>query len=219
MTERAFVRPQIVPNITRKMNVRSKQRQGNSNKSKSRQEEPQGELVILKPSINVNRIVRRKFRTGATISSTAGGVISFATISVSQVITALGSEFTNFAQEYLEYRVMSIRRWFIPSTTNATSTTGPYQGGVVAGAWQQLTMPSSVSLLQSNELVEFSTLEEKKILVLPRFTNSKLWNAYGVAYPADRDFGLAWYGVGTLAVSSQIFAYIDELHVEFQMPQ
>jgi hypothetical protein len=151
--------------------------------------------------------------------STAGGIITLNPVSSQQVLTALGTEFTNFSQEFQSFRILRLRVHFLPATTSATSTTGPYQGGLLVAPWSQL-LPSAISTLQqSSEKVIFSTLNERIIQTQNVTVNAHLWNVVGTSLPADRDFGLAWTNIGTLAVSSTIFVTSYEVDVVFRMEQ
>jgi len=212
--------PKIVPNVSyttkSKTRARNGQKQGGT-KKKSIPDEPQGKLVILNPRL-YSRTVTRKFAYSGSVSSSAGGAVALVAASVSGAITGLRTEWTNFAQEYQQFKVLSFKYYFAPATTNATSVTGPYQGFMMVAPWCQQAQTTSASVQQSTELVKFSTLEEKEIEVRSqRFANAaNLWNQYNVAYPADRDFGLTYVSVGTLAASSVIFYVLAELQAEFR---
>lgn len=154
------------------------------------------------------------------ISSTAGGVISFVNSSSQSFITALGTEFTNFAQEYSSFRIKHIEIKFLPRTTSATSVTGPFQGGLAICPWFQFPYANATSLQQSPDYEVVSTLETSRtFVVLPRGPNHQLWNEFGVSIPADREFGLCYAGTHTLAASSEIFGVIVRLLIEFQTIQ
>lgn len=197
----------------------AKKQAGSSRRRRSNlPNEPQSELVVLRPSL-VQRRVMRQYGLKSTFSSSAGGVIAAASQAVSTIITSLGTEFTNFAQEFQSYRVKSMKVRMFPATVNATSTTGPFQGGMLIAPWSQFPLTADASILQSNQLVKFSTLEEKEIEILNPLLNTKLWNEYGVAYPADRDFGFSYSSIGTLAASSVIYYVLYQLEVEHQAPQ
>jgi len=216
--ERAFVSPKPLPNFS--YSVKSKAGARSPGKSKNRQrqirDEPQGKLVILRPSLYSRKTIR-KFAYSGSISSSAGGAIVVTAPAVGAAITALGTEWSNFAQEYQQFRVLSFKYYFAPATTNATSVTGPYQGFVIISPWCQQAPTTIASIEQSTELVKFSTLEEKEIEVRSvNFNNAKLWNQYNIALPADRDFGLAFASVGTLAASSVIFYVLAEIQAEFR---
>jgi hypothetical protein len=215
--EQAFIRPRVTPNISRSVKSRQGSNTKQSSKNKKIAPEPQGVLVVLRPS-RMTQTVIRKFAIATTANSDASGILLLNTQSVSANITSLGAEFTNFSQEFQQYRVLRFGIHFFPSTTNATSTTGPYQGGVISAGWQQKAPTTVSSIEQAMELIKFSTMEEKEIYLIPGFQNCKLWNDTTVAYPVDRDFGLVFQGVSTLAVSSSIFTLLKELTVEFQMP-
>jgi hypothetical protein len=138
---------------------------------------------------------------------------------VNATITALGAEWSNYAQEYQEFRVKRLGFHFFPCTTSATSTTGPYQGGMIAAPWQQNAISNVGSLEQGSALIKFSTLEEKEIWVVPQFSNNKLWTDTQVTLTADKEFGLSFAGVGALALNSQIYQVLYQMEVEFQLPR
>jgi len=207
------------PNISSKSRgrLRAKGPQGDK-RGKNARPESQGELVILRPMFKT-RDVRRKFSASADISSSGAGAIALTANGAADIISTLGSEWTNFAQEYSQFRVRSVGIHFFPSTTSATSSTGPYQAGVVGCCWCGLKSPSASAIQQANELVKWSTLEEKELLIVNPTENTKLWNPVGTALPIDRDFGFAFVGVGTVAISSRIFTVTYVLDTEFRVPQ
>jgi hypothetical protein len=218
--ETAFVRPQAKPNTTlaRKARDRSGQRGGQKNRKRT-PNEGQGKLVIFRAMLE-NTVTKRRFSYTGAISSTAGGAVTLVSPSVSGAIAGLGVEWVNFAQEYQEFRVLSLKYYFAPATVNATSSTGPYQGFMLSSPWAQFVPTTIATIQQSKQLVKFSTLEEKEVQVSPAgFANAKLWNTVGVALPADRDFGLTYVSVGALAVSSVIFYVLAELEAEFRLAQ
>ena len=196
---------------------RAGQPQSQSN-TKSQQNLNNGELITLRPSI-ADASVRRKFAVAVSRSSDASGLLAISSVGFADVIASLGAEYTNFAQEFSEFRPISLGIHFFPNTTNATSTTGPYQGGVCACPWAQIKLTTLSSMQQSNALVKFHTLEEKEIKITrPLGPNFLLWNPVGTAIPIDRDFGMTSIGLTTLAVSSSIFTLLYELEVEFRLP-
>jgi len=219
-TEKSFVLPRPAPNISlrSKAGVRSQNKTGNKRKTKTI--EPQGKLVIFRMRNRESPIVQRKFAYGLVISSTGAGAITLNSIAFSAAVTALSTEWSNFAQEFQEFRPVCLRVYFAPATTSATSVTGPYQGAMALAPWQQFPIVSFSTIQQSNELVKFSTLEEKEVIIYPNMTNDKLWNQTGVAFPGDRDFGFAYLSFGsTLALSSVIFSAFVEVEAQFKNPQ
>jgi len=165
-------------------------------------------------------IETRHFTVKGTISSSAGGVISFATYSAADAIATLGSEWTNFAQEFQQFRPIWFEAQFFPATVNATSVTGPYQGAVQLSPWQQFRPSTTTTIDQAVDLATFSTLEEYRIRVQPHFTNERLWTPVGTTLAVDRDFGIAYASAGaTLALSSVIYTSIIRFAAAFQVPQ
>jgi hypothetical protein len=156
-----------------------------------------------------------------TISSTAGGDVTIASIGVMTTVnTTLGTEFTNYAQEYQQYRVKSMKIHAIPSTTSATTTTGPYQTGMIICPYLQLPLTALNSLQQAEQKEIWSTLQETKVFLRSPL-NANLWNEFNVAYPADRDFGFS-YGLliaGSFAASSRVATFAVEIDVEFRRAQ
>jgi len=165
--------------------------------------------------------VHRRFAVGANIGSDVSGNVALLSYGTADIISALGVEWTNFAQEFQEFRVKKLGFWFTPSTTSATSVSGPFQGGMVGAPWSQLKPTGVNSLYQSNDLVKWSTLEEKEIdIIAPTTVNAKLFTPYGTAIVLDRDFGFSFQSIspGTLAASSRIFTLLFEMWVEFRTP-
>lgn len=219
METTGFIRPQTRPNRT--VRVKPKQRskgRSKGNQKETRRNEPQGSVVTLRPTVG-SQTVRRKFAATGSILSTAAGAVTLSSTGCNDLITSLGSEWSNYAQEYSEFRIVKLGIHFLPCTTSATSTTGPYQGGLAVCPWAQLKIASLASLHQSDQLMIFSTLEEKIVMVTGSgMSNTKLWNPVGTALPIDRDFGITYVNEGTLAVSSNIYVAVFELFAEFKVP-
>jgi len=209
-------------NTTRSTKSRARGRAGTTGKrNKLRAQDPQGRLIILIPQVYSN-IVQRRFLNTLNLTSDASGNVLLVARGAADAIASLAAEWTNFAQEFLEFRVVSLGYWFTPATTNATSSTGPYQGCILAAPWAQLKISAATTIYQSNSLVKFSTLEEKEIIVKkPSTINSSSFNPYGTALPIDRDFGIAYFSptTSTLATSSRIMVLMEEMWVEFRTPQ
>lgn len=219
--ETAFIRPS--PGANKSKAYMTKLRGNNTSKQRNKkrnQSLPERGKMVVFSMRSSQKVVTRRFGFFSTTSTTAGGVIALATLSASDTITFLAAEFTNFAMEFQEYRVLSLTEKFCPATVNATSVTGPYQGMVVIAPWQQFRPTTLSTIEQNDQRVTFSTLEEESFKIVPRFANQKLWNAYGVAYPADRDFGIAYQSGGAvMAISSVIFSTFIEITVAFRVAQ
>lgn len=209
-------------NTTRSIKSTARARQGTGTKGKKpTRDNPQGRLVVLRPSISAP-IVQRRFVVSSNVSSDGSGGITIASRGIADFISAAGTEWTNFAQEFLEFRVVSLGYWFVPATTNATSSTGPYQAGMLAGPWAQLKPTNVSSIQQSCTLVKWSTLEEKEIMIVrPTTVNANAFNPYGTAVPIDRDWGISYALAPNMAVAvtSRIFGLCEEMWVEFRTPQ
>jgi len=207
-------------NNSRSVKSRARGRNGSSGDGAGKNKSgPDSKLIVLNHIKQSEQIVRRTFAYGATISSDASGQIGITSIGVTDAITSLSTEFTNFSQEYGEFRVKSLTRRFFPSTTSATSTTGPYQSVIMVAPWKQFRPANSASLYQSPSKDTFSTLYEQYIKVTSdNFLNGKLWTPVGTALGADRDFGISYVLVSAVAVTSRIFTVIDEIEVEFRLP-
>jgi len=204
------------------MRTKTKKGKSGSRKKSKKQRtiEPQGKLVIFRMTQSSSPSVKRKFAYGQIVSSTGAGAITLLAISFADAVTALSTEWSNFAQEFQEFRPVCLRIYFCPATTSATATTGPYQGAMALAPWQQFRIVAFSTIQQSNELTKFSTLEEKEVVIYPKMPNDKLWNQVGVAFPVDRDFGLAFLSFGSvLAVSSVIFSLMIEVEAIFKNPQ
>jgi hypothetical protein len=209
------------PGANRTGKQKNSARKAGSSTGKKNNSSPaeRGKFVLFKGLPALGKAIDRWFTNKGTLSSGVGGTITITTISCGDIITALGTEFTNFSQEFEQYRLNAIEVHFLPATVNATSVTGPYQGAMELCPWQQLRLTGAASIDQSPSMATFSTLEEENFRFLPRMPNEKLWNSVGVALPVDRDFGLAYASFGaTLAASSVIFNIAQRLHVTFRMP-
>lgn len=213
------MRPRGTTNVSLTTKSRAKANSKQAPKGKNKQNDnPQGRLVRLQPKV-FSPVVRRRFVIGTNANSDASGNIPIFATGCADVIGFLGTEWSNFAQEFSEFRVESLGYWFAPATTNATSSAGPYQGGILAAPWAQLKPVSANSLYQSNEIIKFSTLEEKEVVVRrPSGANFQLWTAFGTAIPIDRDYGLSYISAGTLATSSKIYTVVYEVWAEFKLP-
>lgn len=180
---------------------------------------PDGRMVIFRMNMR-NQTVRRTFLFSHFLSTLGTGFLPVTSYSVSTFVnTDLGSEFTNFAQEFQTYRVMSFKVHFLPSTTSATSTTGPYQSALICCPFIQLPLVNTSSLQQGYQKEIWSSLQETKCFMrAPK--NALLWNEFNVAYPIDRDYGFTIASIGnTMALSSRICDAILEGIVEFRGAQ
>jgi hypothetical protein len=161
----------------------------------------------------------RNFLQSGQIFSTAGGVISFIQVGSGGVTST--ADWTNFSQEYGNYRILKMKIHFTPATVNATSITGPYQSMMMIGRyWGQ---GGTASALAQDVDTQFrSTLEEFSMennhLGYP---NASQWTAVGTSLPADRGFGMnfaspaATGAVALLAALSSIYNYALVYTVEF----
>jgi len=182
---------------------------------------PDGKMVIFSNKFTDKRVVRT-FGIDGTISTTAGGAVAVAAITTANLITALGTEFTNFSQEFQEFRVKRLRSHFLPSTTSATVSTGPYQGAMIVSPWKQF-VPTTISTLeQSSQKEVFSTLQETKVQQSSAgFPNALLWTGTNAAIVSDRDFGIAYASLpaSPMAASTRLFSLYHELVIEFRLAQ
>jgi len=163
-------------------------------------------------------IVRRTLNTFTTIISSAGGAISLASKNSDGVRSS--PSWGNISQEFENFRVRQMRVRFTPSTVNATSSTGPYQGMFMVGRWAQLVPASQANLEQKSDTVYHSTLEEFEFeanyLGIPELQE---WVPVGTAVSAAQQYGVAYMTPGstsTLAVSSDIFSLRIQWEVEFK---
>jgi len=182
---------------------------------------PDGKMVIFSNRFTDKRVVRT-FGIDGTISTTAGGSVAVAAITTANLISALGAEFTNFAQEFQEFRVKRLRTHFLPSTTSATSTTGPYQGSMIVAPWKQFVPTTISTLYQGAQKEVFSTLQETKVQQTSAgFPNALLWTGTNAAIVSDRDFGIAYASLtaSTMAASTRLFSLYHELVIEFRLAQ
>jgi hypothetical protein len=209
-------------NMSLSRTVKSKGRQSSQpgKKGDSGSFGPDGRMVkfVMNPKSSV---VRRKFLATFVIASGAGGDVPIASIGVAGMVNSfLGTEFTNYAQEYQQYRVKSIKIHSLPRTTSATSTTGPYQTAFIIAPYLQFPLTTLNSLQQAEQKEVWSTLQETKVFVASPL-NANLWNEFNVTYPADRDFGFS-YGLSvasTFAASSSVALFSTEIDVEFRRAQ
>ena len=153
-----------------------------------------------------------------TAVTTAGGVISIQPRSASAVTAA--PSWGNISQEFESYRVREVRVRFVPSTTNATSTTGPYQSMIMVGRWAQLSPTTQGNLEQKGDTVYHSTLEEfeydANFLGIKELQD---WIPVGTGLATAQNYGIAYMtpaGVSALAASSDIFSVRTQFVVEFK---
>jgi len=218
--EHSFVRPGYKPNHAQKSKTQTRGKAGQKLGSKKKSmHSPEGVVVLLPPRLFSQRVMR-KFTYSTVLNSSAAGIIALTNFSAQDIVSGLGSEFSNFAQEFQQFRIRQMGGRFFPATTNATSTTGPYQGAMILAPWAQLRPSTANTVNQSDQLVQWSTLEEKEICVpSPNQGNFKLFNVTNVAMVVDRDYGISYFSLGTLAVSSAIFVVNWFIIVEFATPQ
>jgi hypothetical protein len=163
-------------------------------------------------------VVRRTLNTFTTVQSSAGGAISLQTKNSDGVRSS--PSWGNISQEFENYRVRRMTIRFTPSTVNATSSTGPYQGMVMVGRWAQLVTASQASLEQKSDTMYHSTLEEFEYSAnFLGIKDLQEWVPVGTALAANQVYGLAYMtpaSTSVLAVSSDIFSIRIQWEVEFK---
>jgi len=199
---------------------------GNTNKASSTQTQKKKKKSQTVQKVNLPRyfgagnspVVRRTLNTFTTIVSSAGGAISLASKNADGVRSA--PAWANISQEFENFRVRQIRMRFTPSTVNATSSTGPYQGMIMVGRWAQLVPAAQSNLEQKADTAYHSTLEEfeydANFLGIPELQE---WIPVGTAVSAAQTYGIAYMtpaSTSVLAVSSDIFSLRLQFEVEFK---
>jgi hypothetical protein len=163
-------------------------------------------------------IVRRVVNTFTTIVSSAGGAISLASILTSGVTAA--PSWANISQEFENYRVRQLKVRFVPSTTSATSSTGPYQGLIMVGRFMQLAPLTQSSLEQKSDTAYHSTLEEFEYDAnYQGFELAQEWVPVGTALSNAQIYGIAYLrpaATSALAGTSDIFSLRIQFEVEFK---
>jgi len=206
-------------NAKSKSGIRSRQgRQTTGNKSE-KQFGVSSKLVVM-TNRQATKTVLRHFSTSGSVSTTAGGAISQGVISGAGTISALGSQFSDFSQEFQEFRVRAIEVIFSPAVTSGTPTTGPYAIQLGVAPWRQFQPTSGRTLAQNDEYNVFSSLEERGYsLKCGAFENGKLWTTVGSTLVTDRDFGFSYIGLQTGPASSVLLQSTINMWVEFKEAQ
>jgi hypothetical protein len=181
---------------------------------KKKQNRNQPHMVMFRHLSPADHAVRT-LRSFALISSNGSGVIVLGAPSSSTVTSA--SDWANISQEYANYRVKAMRVLFTPSTTSATSSTGPYQGMFMISRWWGL-VPTVESTLRQEDSSEFhSTLEEFSMETnYLGYREAQEWTPVGTAIPFPYGFcHMTPTGSSVLALSSNIYSRMLEFDVEF----
>lgn len=216
-------RPRMQPNHTSRPLIKQK----SSSQTTTRQGDggnfgPDGRMILFKKLPARLGKATRVLALDSTLSTTAGGIVNVNSFSVSGFLTALGTEFTNFAQEYQSFRVRSFKIHCLPVLVGNTSLAGASanQGVLVAAPWHQFPLTARSSVMQAARKAIWSMAEETKFQVMMDMDNDKLWNEFGVAYPADRDYGVTFCsGSAATFVSSVVAICFQEAVVDFRGEQ
>jgi hypothetical protein len=176
----------------------------------------EGKMVLYRTLNKIDK-VRRVFRSGGILTSSAAGVITAFNIGAASVTSA--PDWTNFSQEYSDYRVYKQNFSVFPSTVSATATTGPYQSVMSMSRYWGL-LPTTIShISQDTKLQNFSTLQEGSITTnFEGFLDAQQWTPVGTGISSERNYGFggcSLASVSALPVSSNIFSYIHTHYVEF----
>jgi hypothetical protein len=199
-----------------KSQVRTVQRPrpGPGRKKKNRRAE--GKLVMYRHIHKIDKVVRM-LRTVGSISSTAGGIIAFFNSGIAGVTAS--PDWTNFSQEYANYRVRKFTMRFFPATTSSTVTTGPYQSIMAMSRFWGLVPTSQSSMFQDMDVIFISTLQEGQMSNnFLGYMDAQEWTPVGTAIATERNYGVSGISPANsalLAVSSVIFTYVLEYETEF----
>lgn len=211
------IRPQQQRNRTPATKARTAAKQPTTQKSPKRRNFQGGGKLTMFRHVADQTIVRRVLRNYSTVNSSAGGAIVLATGQSTGITSA--PDWNNISQEFANYRVRRIKWHLVPSTVNATSTTGPYQGMCFIGRWWGKVPTASSNVEQSPGTIAVSTLEE--VVFENNFQGYPLaqeWTIVGNAIATNNVYGLVIVSVpstSTLAVSSNIYSIVTEFEVEF----
>jgi hypothetical protein len=183
----------------------------------SRKANAQGGKMRLYRHLRAIERAIRTLRVIGTISSNGAGAMILAAFPSTGVTSS--SDWTNFSQEFGNYRVRSIRFKLFPATVNATSVTGPYQGIYAIARWWGLSYSSESSIRQDPQLVVVSTLQEYAIETNHLgFPDATEFTPVGSTIPAERTYGFSAMSLSNsavLALSSVIWTYVTEYETEF----
>lgn len=164
-------------------------------------------------------VVRRTLNYFTTITSSASGAIPLASVT-SAGVTVSPPSWPNISQEFENYRVRQFKIRFTPSTVNATSTTGPYQGMIMVGRFMQLAPVGQSNLEQKSDTAYHSTLEEFEFDAnYLGFDLGQEWIPVGTGVSTAQRYGISYMtpaGTSALAASSDIFSARIQYEVEFK---
>jgi hypothetical protein len=187
---------------------------------KKKEKDPQDTSLVLYRHITKIDKVIRMMRTNGQFASTAGGVIAFWNTNSSGVTAS--PDWTNFSQEFANYRVRALKLKIFPATVSATPTTGPYQGVMMMSRFWGLLPTTESHISQDTNTRHFSTLQEGQMSTnYLGFQDAQQWTPVGTSISAERTYGFAGItptGTTGLPASSAIFSYIKEYEVEFLDP-
>jgi hypothetical protein len=215
--ETIFINPKNNTKSATRVAGRNPQGSGTKTKKKKKSATTGTRLVNYFGGAN-SPVVRRTLNTFGTIVSGGTGLIPLGTKSADGVRSA--TSWGNISQEFENFRVRSMNMRFTPSTVNATSSTGPYQGMLMIGRWAQLVPAAQGNIEQKKDTVYHSTLEEFEIHAnYVGIQELQEWVPVGTALSAAQNYGFAYMTPATtsvLAITSDVYSWRVSYEVEFK---
>jgi len=206
--------------ISPKVGVQNRQRPGNGRR-RTRKQQPKGNSLRPFRLLDGKPVIRR-FSLLGSISTDATGKIALATGNNTSSVEALFPTFPTFSQNFQQYRVRRLIMRLTPTTTNATSSTGPFQGSLLISRFWGNLVPANVNGIVDDPLHHnISTLEEHTIETnYMGFPDGQLWTATNAVVTGGYQYGFAFASNSAvlLATSSVIFALELVAECEFIGP-
>lgn len=192
--------------------VKTASKSGNARKKNTKNSNT-GTHMIMHKHISGSSRVTKYFTSASNISSDASG--SFG-VSFNSDLARSSPNFGAISADYQSFRVKQISLRMFPSTTSATSVTGPYQGAVALSRWWGKAPTGNQGVLNDQFHETFSTLEEFKFETnWLGFKDAEEWAPVGTAILASNDYGIYLVNIGGFAATCKVFIYEVTYVLEF----
>jgi len=180
--------------------------------------------VHLYRDIGDQKFITRILRSSGVVSSNGGGVILMVTFQSSGVATS--PDWTNFSQEYQQFRVRSIRLKLEPCYPDAyqsgVASTNPAGAIYVARFWEHVPTTAS-NIGQESQIKVHTTCRPLTFETnYAGFPNGRLMADTSVGITAANNYGIGLVSIPNsplIGATSAYFTFVVEWDVEFQGPR
>jgi len=162
-----------------------------------------------------SQVTTKVLRNVGFISTNGTGSLSLRTDSINNASGCPG--FTTISPNFQSYRIKQFIITLAPSTVNATSTTGPYQGMICVSRWWGTSPSSTAQVIDDPHCLMFSTLQEVSFETNWKgFKDAEEWIQIGTSPLSSNLFGFCMVSVGsTMAANTNLFSAVFSYVVEF----